>query len=104
MRLCDKQLARWYREFNRKWFDGRLPDDTDVLYAPYEGACGLVWHEEGSFIIQINPAYAVDSRMVKFTLLHELCHIALHPDQSHGRAFQTEMKRLATSGAFKGIW
>lgn len=105
MRLCDKQLARWYREFNAKWFDGKLPDDTDVLYAPEEGCSAIANTDEAeSFFIKINPAYAVDTNIVKMMLLHELCHIALWPHKSHGKKFQAEMQRLALAGAFKGVW
>ena len=102
---CDRQLRRWYRAANERWFAGALPDDTDLLYARCEG-CSAIADRDASeaFFIQINPAYAIDRRMVQLTLLHEMTHIALWPYKRHGNRFEAEMLRLAKAGAMKGKW
>jgi hypothetical protein len=105
MELCDRQLRRWYREANARWFGGRLPDDIDLLLAPHEGCSGVTWQGDAdSFIILINPAYALDKRVVKLVLLHEMAHVALWPYKKHGRLFEEEMLRLAKAGAMKNLW
>lgn len=103
MLLCDRQLRRWYRELNAKWFDGHLLD-VDLLYAPHQGCSGTADQDRVGNIILINPAYALDARTVKLTLLHEMAHISLWPYRWHGEKFQEEMQRLAQLGAFKRIW
>ena|ERR1700744_668168 len=102
--LSDKQLRRWYREYNQKWFSGELPEDTDVLYAPIEGTHGDALGHADQSVIRINPACAIDSRIIRMTLLHEMVHVALWPYNTHGARFEAEMLRLAAAGAFKGLW
>lgn len=104
MRLCDRTLRRWYREANTRWFEGKLPDDVDVLYAPHAGCVGIAGQSGDSFFIQVNPAYAMDVSIVKLTLLHEMAHVALWPYRTHGPKFQQEMLRLANAGAMNGKW
>lgn len=104
-RLSDKRLRRWYRENNERWFNGRLPDDVDVIYAPVSGCSGMVTQDNAEdFILTINPKYAIDMKAVRITLLHEMVHIDLAPYYTHGERFQNAMKRLAVMGAFRGLW
>lgn len=104
MNLSDAELRRWYRQYNRRWFADELPDDIDVLYAPVDGLCGEVSEgEAGDLIVRINPAYALDTRIARITLLHEMAHIKLWPKRNHGTVFQRELQRLAIAGAYKGL-
>lgn len=56
------------------------------------------------FVIYFHPGYHASLDMIKMSVLHEMCHVALHPYMKHGRKFQEEMKRLAMRDAFEGIW
>lgn len=103
--LSDTKLRRWYREYNRRFFGGALSDDVDILYAPVEGCCADVDNcPAHDFVLRINPAYAINVGFVRLALLHEMVHIKLWPCQTHGAAFQREMKRLAAADAFRGLW
>lgn len=104
MKVCDKELGRAYREFNKRWFDDALPHDVDVFFSPAEDCYGQVQEEDGSWTLQINPKYFIDHRIWKMVLLHEMAHLAVRPYLRHGRAFQVEMTRLANKGAFRGLW
>jgi predicted SprT family Zn-dependent metalloprotease len=103
--LSDSQLRRWYRDYNRRFFGGALPADADVFYAPIDGAHGdALGESNGEFTLRINPACAIDLRVVRMTLLHEMAHLKLWPYRTHGPRFEQEMQRLAVAGAFKGLW
>lgn len=104
MVLCSSQLRRWYRDANQRWFGGKLPDDVDLFWAPHDGCSGMAWQEGDGFVILINPAYALDFHVARLTLLHEMAHLALWPYRKHGPRFEAEMRRLAKSGAMKGLW
>ena len=101
--LSHSQLRRWYRTFNRRWFDGKLPEDMDVLYAPDDTAHGLaILDRTDERVITIDSTIA-GTRYAKLVLLHEMVHHATG-DFGHGGRFQRGMQRLAIIGAFKGIW
>lgn len=101
--LCDAQLRRAYRRYNALYFKGSLPDDADILFAPTE-CYGVTQQDDGGFVITIDPKYAIESRMWRLTLLHEMVHLDIWPKMSHGAAFQGEMFRLAQAGAFAKLW
>lgn len=101
----DPQLKRWFRQYNQKYFDGGLPSDTRISYCwvtKAHGNCNL--ESDGKFHIRINPDGTGTREARKFTLLHEMCHVKLWPNGAHGKAFNQEMLRLATAGAFEGLW
>jgi hypothetical protein len=103
--LSDKHLRRWYREFNRRFFSAALPEDIDLLYAPVERCLAdVTFCPAQEFVLRINPRYAIDTRVVRLTLLHEMAHVKLWPYRTHGPQFEAEMQRLANIGAFKGLW
>ena len=115
MPLSDRKLRRWYREFNKKWFEGQLPANTEVWYEHVEGACAMVEYDgcgvtfdesTDTFLIRINPALGWSNRLAAFALLHEMCHIAvgLNPKYNHGVRFQHRMLLLAGAGAFRKLW
>lgn len=103
MSLSHTQLRRWYRQFNARWFEGRLPEDMDVFYAPDDenhGFCEA--HPNGVKIIRIDTKLA-GTRHAQIDLIHEMNH---HDTGAfnHGARFEAGMQRLARIGAFKGIW
>lgn len=104
MSLSHTQLRRWYRELNRKWFDGSLPDDMDLLYAPMDDAHGLaICHANEERVIIVDPVLAAYPRFTRLILIHEMCH-HYTGQWNHGAKFQLCMVRLAMRGAFKRIW
>lgn len=103
--LCDKQLQRAYRKYNKLWFNDELPHDVDCFFSPVDDCYGQLQEEDnGEWTIQINPKFFVDDRMWHMVLLHEMAHLKVRPYQLHGKKFQDEMIRLATAGAFRGLW
>jgi hypothetical protein len=104
MMLCDRELQRIYRQYNRRWFDDQLPDDVDCLFSPVDDCYGLVQQAGGGWLLQINPKYSMEGRLWRLTLLHEMVHLHLNPYLRHGLRFQEEMQRLAASGAFRRLW
>jgi SprT-like family len=101
--LSDSKLRRWYREFNRKYHNGELPNDVDIFYAPMEDCSGLVDFHHGETLLIINPMCALDSTVLRMTLHHEMAHIKTQV-RGHGSVFQQEMLRLAKLGAFRNLW
>ena len=113
MALSDRRLKRLYRHFNRRYFDGALPDSTEVWWEHVDGACadcdvdncGLAFDAgSDSFMIRLNPDIGWSERNAKLALLHEMVHVKLYPNFNHGRRFQNEMIRLAALGAFDRLW
>ena len=105
------QLKKIYDTYNRKFFNNQLPRDTQIGYNDeIEGKHGLTLGIEDEethhrfFIIYISPTTHTDMGQKRLTILHEMCHVRLHPLTNHGREFQEEMKRLAMRDAFKEIW
>ena len=103
-RICDKEIGKAYRRYNRLWFDDSLPHDCDVFFSPEPDCYGQVHEEDGSWTLQLNPLYAVDHRAWKMVLIHEMVHLYLRPYLRHGKPFQDKMIDLAIRGAFKGLW
>lgn len=104
MTLSHAELRRAYRDFNRRYFADKLPADCDVYFAPAQEAYAIAQNENGEWSIQIDTKYAIDARMWKLALLHEMTHIACWPNLSHGKRFQGEMLRLAQAGALARLW
>jgi hypothetical protein len=99
----DRQLKLWYGKFNRLYFEGKLPD-ASVWWEPTHSAYADCNFIDGKFVIRMNPAICAWTSMAKWTLLHEMVHVKLHPYDKHGKKFHNEMMRLAERGAFTGIW
>lgn len=102
--LCDKELQRAYRDYNRRWFNEELPEDVDCLFTPVDDCYGLVLQEGGGWLLQINPKYSMEGRLWRMTLLHEMAHLQVRPYRLHGVAFQDTMLNLARKGAFRSLW
>ena len=101
--LSHTRLRRLYLQYNRRWFNGELPEDMDVLYAPSDVAHGTaICHESGERIIEIDTAIA-GTKWENWTLFHEMTHHYTGA-WNHGPKFQLGMVRLAMLGAFKQIW
>ena len=105
-------LQKLYRQYNKKYFGGKLPAIRINFVSPADmkksglgrGTCAVTCFENGVAVaVYISITRYKTWRYIKSDILHELCHIA-HPKAEHGPVFENEMKRLASAGAFKGIW
>ena len=93
-------LKRLYNTYNRKYFDNRLPQDTQIMWAPMDSAHGKCWQDE--HIIHLDPPLQANVRFARIILLHEMCHLAC-PESHHGKDFHREIARLFAAGAYKGL-
>ena len=105
-------LKRLYRQYNRKYFGGQLPNIC-VRFGNAQAMkqAGVPRGTLAATLLSNGKPYAIvirdyankSWRYIKADLLHELVHVA-HPRADHGPVFENEMKRLANLGAFKGVW
>lgn len=93
-------LKRLFNSFNRKFFDGQLPADTQIIWAPLDGAHGKCW--PGERVIHIDPPLQAHVDYLRIIMLHEMAHLK-HPRAGHGKKFQEEIQRLHSIGAYKGL-
>lgn len=112
-------LKTLYNRYNKKFFEGKLPD---IILGYATGAelkkslkekrskevlCAVTYFDEEHTTIPLSIVlnkeahkYVADK---KATVLHEMAHVS-KPRAGHGKVFQEEMKRLAQAGAFSDIW
>lgn len=130
--LTSDDLQTMYHQYNEDYwhdglshtvkavFDESLPDEFYGQYQPLTRR------------IVINDAYAAHTKIVQWTLLHEMAHLSVRTqerraqqtapppppqlvgdgtfivftpvDDSHGEAWQQEMRRLMMLGAFDKVW
>jgi hypothetical protein len=91
-------LRRYFNYYNRKYFGGRLPADTQ-----------LIWDAQGStHAYAINGSIHMDhalrgfTKYAKMVLLHEMVHIE-NPRLSHGIKFRNRIRQLFEAGAFDDL-
>ena len=105
-------LKGLYNIYNRRYFNGKLPEDTRLYFVPKIGKsksaeksnCAVTYiYAEGPPAILIQKTKFKSMRYVVSDLLHEMSHLS-KPRADHGKVFQGEMKRLADLGAFKEVW
>lgn len=122
MKRTQEWLQQQYFYFNRQWFDGQLPKDTTLRWvgdfpSRYRGHLGRTgtWRPArnvrhgrilGYYITISRHAERAGLSVLKMTLLHEMAHVKTWRIRQvdHGRAWQREMHRLASAGAFDKLW
>ena len=91
----DRQLKKYFNNFNRLYFDGQLPDTTCVWWEPLGGTtfgdCFYL-EDEKVWRIRINPFVGGWRTIYRMTLLHEMIHIKC--GSAHGVKFDKERQRL----------
>lgn len=94
-------LIKWFRDGNKKYFEGKLPEDTVVQYGILEDALGETGRYDGIFYITVDPRWAPAEITQLETLLHESCHIETWPELArHGPQFYACIRRLREADAF----
>jgi hypothetical protein len=121
----NQALKRKYREYNRRYFSGRLPKDTvvDWHYEIPGDSYGAIHihginpcrqipesygHCHGKHLILVNTSLW-DFREVSYmTLLHEMNHLDVelrgNPYGPHGVMFQSGVHRLVRLGALDRLF
>jgi SprT-like family len=118
-------LVVLYRQYNRRWFGGKLPERIycyfctgNVFEDKDDYCCGE--HEVNEIhdgfskfkkafdnTIRVNWEIRHFSCLVKSTMLHEMAHLKVWMRMrkfGHGKEWQREMRRLARIGAMDKIW
>lgn len=104
-------LKRLYREYNRRYFAGKLPNIWIIFGQAREWrasklgktTCAATFYEDGIPIgIAIRYYKHKGVQYVKTDLLHEMIHVS-KPRANHGPAFKKELRRLMDAGAFDNL-
>jgi Zn-dependent peptidase ImmA (M78 family) len=108
-------LKRYFTALNHKYFDSKLPEITEVVWATnlrkdysYEGV--VIKTKDLRPCIVIDRNLMKDPNRITLTLLHEMIHLKLltydpkGKQRHHGPMFQKEKLRLAAEGALQNIW
>src|SRR5450631_196954 len=103
--MTNRSLKRWYGHYNRKYFQGRLPDIA-VRFAKISRVLLGVSTRIGDewVVVEISKELKGWNRLTRCILLHEMAHVSLPIKIMHGPKFEKEMRRIAKAGAFRGIW
>ena len=108
-----KVLDKLFKEFNKKYFGGRLPKYRVIYVKGFPSSTQSGECDPKTYIIKISRELRQFACEPKMVLLHEMVHAKLLDGKDlfkeamrgfHGKAFQKEMLRLVKRGAFKGIW
>ena len=111
----NKDLARWLKQFNRRFFDGRIDPEVQVRFAISEedrdklgDECNAVY-VPSTRVILIDRVFRGYDRVTQILLLHEMVH-AEFPDHisqpasnDHGMVFQHRIVKLFNQGAYDGL-
>lgn len=57
----------------------------------------------GKFAVRINTMLAGWPNLAQIVLLHEMAHIAVWPDETHGAAWDKEMRRLCRFKSYRKL-
>jgi hypothetical protein len=115
-------LQKTYAEYNDTYFEGKLPRDTAIFYAPDPDEATNVADTKCSLdpqtmqpmncSIYIAPYTNRAKSVATESLVHEMCHIETYQkgvintndDVSHGKVWTACMLRIAEAGGFQGVW
>ena len=115
----DLELYAIYVDFNARYFKGKLPAKLCIKWSDVldlRGYAGTTYKDEatGLFYIDVSTTLKPWPRVTKLTVAHEMSHTKCWetPDEHrledaggrHNTCFQTTMKFLANSDAFRDTW
>jgi SprT-like family protein len=110
--VSHRTLKKLYREYNRRYFGGRLPDALVAFVTPAEmkrsglgkATCAVTClNKKRPPAIYISRNKFKTWGYIRADLLHEMCHVS-KPRANHGKVFQDEMLRIAKLGAMNDVW
>lgn len=109
----NRALKFWFRAFNKRFFDGELPDNVCVRWMDetdleedekceenYNGFCFAEKHGRHCAVIVLNTELKKDKGRLLSVLAHEMLHVKLKFRDSHGPAFERERLKLSDKGFF----
>lgn len=122
-----KELQKAYREYNRQYFKGALPNvpvrwSKQIGLTSGRGDAGFfigTSDEKGDWVILVSHDLKTLEYYWRMTLLHEMAHVSVRNDpkeractengdnlepMGHSKVWRIEMRRLAAAGAFDGLW
>ena len=89
----DTDLHDLYQRMNLEYFGGQLPK-ADVEYGNLDNDYGETTFNGPSITIILDINENVSESDVRVTLQHEMCHVQVFPDQTHGLDWQKCMERF----------
>lgn len=111
----NKDLAKWFRELNARFFENRIDANIQVRFAISEDDLDQLGDDcDGAYIhdlqtILISKTFRKLSRITKIVVLHEMIHaefpehISDHSTEDHGLIFQHRLVDLFHQGAYDGL-
>lgn len=99
----DRQLKRAYNHYNRKYFNGELPD-VFIFWEAASSDLANITEENGVYVMRLDPGLSFSARHWKMAIIHEQAHLKIGIDEGHNKKFHNEMLRLAHLGAFVRLW
>jgi hypothetical protein len=107
----DKTLRKWYRHFNKRFFDNELPDNIGVRWAGDTEADKrdeeryFGWVDTGDvrrrWVIVLARECREDAGRRFSTLAHEMIHVATDCRDDHGPAFSRWHEHITVKGFFR---
>ena len=110
-------LQKMYGQYNHKYFDDKLPKDTQVHFVEHVKLSDLAEGDtlpprftgNPTYVIEISYVWNPQGNEALMTLFHEMCHVYLEqtkPDYhgDHDADFQRLMIGLADQHAFDDLW
>ena len=105
-------LEQWYQYYNQALFDHSLPDNVQIDHQLRDPAlmaiieCGQI---SNGCHISFNPDFELSTRISRFTLIHEMCHVSLASNNeyeldAHGPKWQQCMHQIANRNGFEDLW
>lgn len=110
----DPDLLAAYREYNAKWFKGKLEEPATIAWDDTKGYIAHTRFYDNEvdgvkFEVYLSKFYLGEcDTCARIYLLHEMVHVALGHHhkcaESHCKHFQDGMRKLANRGALKELW
>lgn len=100
-KLREKDLRKYFREFNELYFSNKVPEPDILKYKHMPKSDG----ECSGDTVYVDSDLQTHRRLTKLVLLHEMIHLLLGEDYlpEHGQKFAVEMQRLWNIGAFEDL-
>lgn len=102
-------LQHEYKLVNDGYFQSKLPTNVSIVWLNVSSDRASTIKTESGFRIRLTPIYNISEANAFMTLRHETCHIATWDSfkdnqDPHTQQFLNCLHRLATEGAYDGLW